>query len=379
MLDIYKSITGSSIDVKITDDVRRVFDRMLGAENLRIDIDNMLMQMKYDPKRWTLDGAGNIVERPTFEINVDKAGAARQADAALATMEGLQERAAALRERINAGSVPKGPDAEVLAAQVVKVRDEYSGRGGYGGTRWSDTKPVSNSQLQGLKDWTLQEMKNAKGGSQNGGDVGQLFQQSEVPFGKYAEDSGFVASGDGLDALWREKVNPLLKAMEAGAMEQVDGLMVDGGRDMSPEGQAMLRKYMQQVKGDMATTKLATVRYAEKQRDFALLNYNKRYGFDRYADFVMPYQFYTSRSMAKLIPLMMDKPAILANYARLRNQANRYERDIPERMRGKFKSLRHGCLIGRAIVYGSTRCGICFSLKTLCEILRGSNRRKRTR
>jgi hypothetical protein len=106
---------------------------------------------------------------------------------------------------------------------------------------------------------------------------------------------------------------------------------------MSPEGQAMLRKYMAQVKGDMATTKLATVRFAEKQRDFALLNYSKRYGYDRMGDFLATYQLYPTRSGVTWLARAVDKPALFSNYARLRMQQERYERDIPERLRGKIR------------------------------------------
>lgn len=99
----------------------------------------------------------------------------------------------------------------------------------------------------------------------------------------------------------------------------------------------MLRKYMRQVQNEMATTKLATVRHAERQRDFALLNYSKRYGFDRAADAVLPYQFYTSRSMFTWAGRALDKPALYSNYARLRMQQERYENDMPERLRGKIR------------------------------------------
>ena len=68
MLGVYQAITGSSIDVKLTDEVRQVFDRMLGAENTRLDIETMLKQMHYDPKKWTLDPYGNIVQRPEFRL-----------------------------------------------------------------------------------------------------------------------------------------------------------------------------------------------------------------------------------------------------------------------------------------------------------------------
>ena len=314
MLDIYKSITGSSIDVKLTDDVRRVFDRMLGAENTRIDLNNMLMQMKYDPAKYYVDPSGNIVPRPEFKIEVDAARVAQ--DVAALDVDGLKARLEAARAKRAAGEIPDGP--------------------GIDETYWRTEQPTDQSQrVQALRDWTLERMKEQASAVDQ---PSALFQSENIPFGMYDEQSQFRAGGEGLDALWRERVSPLLKNMEAAAQEQLSSYQLSGdGGQMTPEGRAMLQKYMQQVKGEMATTKLATMRYAEKQRDFALLNYGKRYGFDRYADFVMPYQLYTTRSGVNWLARIVDKPALYSNYARLRMQQNRYERDIPERLRGKIK------------------------------------------
>jgi hypothetical protein len=126
--------------------------------------------------------------------------------------------------------------------------------------------------------------------------------------------------------------------MEEAAINQLGEKPLDGAsRDIGPEGQKALRQYMKKVQGEMATTKLATIRHAEQKRDFAMLNYSKRYGFDRVAETVYPYQFYQTRTMVNWAMRALDKPAIFSNYARLHNQQNRYERDIPERLRGKIK------------------------------------------
>lgn len=350
MLEIYKTITGSSIDVKLTDEVRRAFDRMLGAENLRLDLDNQLKQMNYDPKLWYVDPLGNIVKRPEFKLEIDQGKAAR--DVAAMDIEGMRARVEALRQRAAAGEIKPGPGRDISRTSwttdqpelVKQIRDE---RNPANWRSWASVEeaPVGRESVRALTDWTLGKMREGRGSQVEG----PLFQSESIPFGMYDEQSGFRASGDGLDALWREKVSPLLRAMEEEAQLTVSGGRLTAGegaaRDVSPEGpstslrsaQDMLRRYMEQVKGDMATTKLATVRYAEKTRDFALLNYSKRYGFDRYADAVMPYQFYASRSGVNWAARMLDKPALYSNYARLRMQQERYERDIPERMRGKIK------------------------------------------
>jgi len=165
-----------------------------------------------------------------------------------------------------------------------------------------------------------------------------LFQEANQPFGAYDAASGFHPQSEVQEQGWAQHVRPLMDAMQEGAINQLKERPMDGAtRDMSPEGQKMLRQYMKKVQGEMATTKLATVRWGEKQRDFAMLNYNKRYGLDRVAETVFPYQFYMTRSMGTYAARILDKPAMFSTYARMRNQQDRYERDIPERLRGKIK------------------------------------------
>jgi hypothetical protein len=137
----------------------------------------------------------------------------------------------------------------------------------------------------------------------------------------------------------KTEVRPLLEAMREIALKQVSdpAARMDGMRDMSPEGQKMLRQYMKQVQNEMASAKLSTMRWGETKRDEALLNYSKRYGIDRYLEIAYPYQFFYTRSMMSWAARAIDKPAWFANYARIKRQQDRYERDIPERLRGKIK------------------------------------------
>lgn len=266
MLEIYKTLTGNAIDVKLTDEVRRVFDRMLGAER-RAD---------FDPATEWIDTNGVIRQKEVMQFSIDQDARKREAQDFMKSdfMQKLKEQAAAARKR----------------------REE-------------------------------------------GGDVSTLFQEADQPFGAYDDAAKFLPMSEVMDEGWRQNVTPLLKAMEEGAVGQLrEGGLLDGAvRSMDAEGQAMLRQYMRQVQNEMATTKLSTVRWGERQRDFALLNYSKRYGIDRVMDAAFPYQFYYSRSLFTWAARAMDFPALFSNYARMRMQQQRYERDIPERLRGRIK------------------------------------------
>lgn len=162
----------------------------------------------------------------------------------------------------------------------------------------------------------------------------------EQPVGSMEAAAGFEGAPKSAfeEEGWRDQVMPLLDAMQETARERVStGSTNDGMRDMSPEGQKMLRQYMRQVQTEMATTKRAAMKWGENKRDEALLNYGKRYGIDRYFEVGYPYGFFMTRSMMGWAARALDKPAWFANYARLKRQQERYERDIPERMRGKIR------------------------------------------
>lgn len=166
-----------------------------------------------------------------------------------------------------------------------------------------------------------------------------LFQDADLPVGSLDAASGFMPQSAVMEEGWGRHIKPLLEAMEEEAISrQQSGFSGEGAmKDMSPEGQGMLRKYMKEVQNDMATSKLAAMRWGEQRRDFAMLNYNRRYGFDRWLDVVYPYQFFYSRSLMTWAARGLDTPAWFSNYARLRMQQQRYERDIPERLRNKIK------------------------------------------
>lgn len=331
MLDIYKTVTGSAIDAQISDDVRRVFDRMLGAENTKVDMNAILYQLGYDAQKFYVDVNGDIHPRPSLDIHVDRERVQRQVNE-LEQSGWFQDLATRTKE---------------LRAEHLKRQEAAMARG-EGWNSWSsyDQPPVSAEKVRELARFmqdkmnepaTLEGLRKMREQASGGADPNILF-QADQPFGAYDAASQFHPESEVMDAGWAQHVRPLMDAMQDGAIKQLADRPMDGAtRDLSPEGQAMLKTYMRQVQNEMATTKLATIRHGEQKRDFAMLNYSKRYGFDRVAEVVYPYQFYQSRTMVNWFLRAIDKPAFFSNYARLHNQMNRYERDIPERLRNKIK------------------------------------------
>jgi hypothetical protein len=100
-----------------------------------------------------------------------------------------------------------------------------------------------------------------------------------------------------------------------------------------------LRSYLGKVYGQMTDTKLAAIRYAEMRRDAALLNYNKRYGFDNVVGFGLPYEFWYTRNALNWALGAIDNPLWMATYANLRRmQRNTIQTaGFPTRLADKMK------------------------------------------
>jgi GGDEF domain-containing protein len=113
------------------------------------------------------------------------------------------------------------------------------------------------------------------------------------------------------------------------------------GANMDAQTAGQLQDYLQKVWGQMAETKLTSVKYAERQRDMALLNYNKRYGADNLLEMVIPYQFWFTRSALNWALRAIDRPSFLIAFNALKQLQDKVSGaeipGIPTRLRGKMK------------------------------------------
>ncbi len=162
-----------------------------------------------------------------------------------------------------------------------------------------------------------------------------------MPTGGYENTAGVVFDGEIMEDGFASHVMGLLDGMEESAIGRVEnrvqGTTGSGVQGLDAGTQKQLNRYMSQVKGDMATSKLASVRFGEGLRDQAMLNYSRKYGFDRSMELVFPYQFWYTRSLMTWGMRALTKPAWFANYARMQQMQNRYENNLPERLRGKVQ------------------------------------------
>ena len=95
---------------------------------------------------------------------------------------------------------------------------------------------------------------------QDGGDTPLFAPGGMDQLSGYADNSQVL--GDG----WEQHVSPLLDAMQDGANSPQQTTSFDGFDDNT---QKQLNDYLNEVRGQMATTKHAAIRYGEMQRNDA--------------------------------------------------------------------------------------------------------------
>ncbi len=118
---------------------------------------------------------------------------------------------------------------------------------------------------------------------------------------------------------WMKHVSPALNRMEEALTKNVKQIPQGfDGKDMPPDVERQMKAYFGKVKNQMGDTKIGAMRWGEAKRDMALLNYSRRYDFDNFLGTVMPYEFWYTRAMRNWAMRALTKPAIFANYSRLR-------------------------------------------------------------
>lgn len=383
MSEIYRVLRGSPLDVSIPEDVRAVFDNLLrepfADEAFSRTVDERLYQSAnrtaergaYLKKNYSLRGLENSFETRMLPGNVDEFvwyGEDGVAEGLLRYEPGqvdifipewVEGREAAVGHLLQAANaydltpeslwqiyLESNPNRrgtaglDIRVDQLARAEDvkgiveadwfgEIVERGAEERAKFGS--PVAESPLSPSGDIPPNALAGDLGGE-------SLYQDADarMPLGGYAQESGWFGEGMFLEDGWTNHVAPLLDAMQDEAVRQLGERPFAFG-DLDEGTARDLKRYVNQVKQDMGTAKSATVSYGEGMRDFALLNYNRRYGFDKLFDAWSPYQFFYTRSAVNGLARVLDKPSWFANYARLQMLGQKHENNLPERLRGKIK------------------------------------------
>jgi len=131
---------------------------------------------------------------------------------------------------------------------------------------------------------------------------------------------------------------PMLAAIEDEYIRQAPNYKALTVNDIPAEFKPGVMRWIAQLRGDMAATKMAASQFAEVQMDDALLPYHKQYGFDTIANIAFPYQFWYTRTMLNYARRVFEKPAMFAWYYRYRKAQKKMQAEgVPGRLFGKMR------------------------------------------
>ncbi|MBV6343738.1 hypothetical protein, partial [Candidatus Magnetobacterium casense] len=156
---------------------------------------------------------------------------------------------------------------------------------------------------------------------------------------------------------YRKFIRPLMKGMRDEALKaETMPLQLADAKKLTPAEARELQAWGKQVANDFGRTKLQALHVGEGQADMALLNYNRRTRFDNAIAIGLPYVFWTMHTAHNWAIAALDRPALLAHYARWLQFISSNEDEetyLPSRVKGKFMIPAYGLSkeLGNSIFY----------------------------
>lgn len=172
----------------------------------------------------------------------------------------------------------------------------------------------------------------------------QRREDNKNPYYPELEENASIGSLDPVaeahNELGYEELLPILQEFGDVYRQNLDKNMTDykfSGLDA--DTRKLLRGYIDHdIRSDMMNTKYKTGKFGETMRDAALLNYNKRYGFDNFLTALFPYQFWMTRSFKNWLGRMDGKGSKMwRKYYKWKELEKRNKKDfMPSKITGKF-------------------------------------------
>uniref|UniRef100_A0A6M3JE89 Large polyvalent protein associated domain-containing protein n=1 Tax=viral metagenome TaxID=1070528 RepID=A0A6M3JE89_9ZZZZ len=303
MMEVYRSIAGTALDVDLNAEMRAMFERFYEAEG----------------RGQRVEGRGQMFG---------------QADTPLFSGTAMRGEESMFRpaEQPRTNVLPGFEDA--YRPQWKRMED-----GGRGTGEWFDTEQGPKRLLQAAGDENI-SYQNADGTVEDVPANGEVPEPFRMPMDTMDNIDRTPPVNHMTEQGWNEKVWPMMKALEARMLSDDANIPVNmKNATLDTATAKQLAVYMQSVFGQMADTKLASLRWGENRRDATLLNYQRRYGMDNVVTSMLPYQFWYTRSAMQWALRAIDRPAWFANFARLRNIGGQVtaQPGFPSRLMGKMR------------------------------------------
>lgn len=201
--------------------------------------------------------------------------------------------------------------------------------------------PKENFRILGLdvKDDRYWVMEMEDGGirrmARDGVEMGAAV---NTPLGSMDSMNPNAPLAEGMTETYRNEYKPIMAELRRMLTDpaNVQKTVKVGRNTLSPDMAGQLDNYLTTVKGQMSDAKLGAVRISENVRDFALLNYNRKFGADNVAQTIYPFETWYSRNLGHWAQRFIDNPTRLTNYYRLMKFSDQNKRNgFPTRLEGK--------------------------------------------
>lgn len=145
---------------------------------------------------------------------------------------------------------------------------------------------------------------------------------------------------------WYESGEFITRALDDTEAEIIKrwGKMIPSGFDDIQE--ASLKSFVNKAIPKVDEAKVFALKAAEYWRDFILHDYGKRTYADLATSYILPYQFWYSRSYANWMKRVVTDPQIIAGYARYKDAMAQLHSDMPEWYRYNISTKDIGDLLG---------------------------------
>lgn len=153
------------------------------------------------------------------------------------------------------------------------------------------------------------------------------FAEHVVRPGKQGSVPVNMPEGYALNELKDQFITPVMNEFLNEYQKRIDSQREVNTQGMPAETRALLNQYLDQVQSKMQAEKYRAQKYGYMKKDQAMLNYDRRYGFDSWLTMMMPYQFWYTRSMYNWANRMIDTPGIYSMYARIKELEEKNKRE----------------------------------------------------
>jgi hypothetical protein len=141
--------------------------------------------------------------------------------------------------------------------------------------------------------------------------------------------------------MWKESSDGILAALNKVERHMLDNYGMKAIEKLDGSQLKSLKGLMKDTSGRITEGIAIADKIGKEWRDFALLPYGETRNFDLALSYAFPYQFWYSRSYTNWGKRVATDPAVLANYARLKEAASRINKDSPEWWRYNLEIPSH--------------------------------------